>query len=65
MPEISRFYGIRITMNYAEHLPPHFHASYGEDEAQILIETGQMLGVPYPNGRPAWFASGPCFIATN
>ncbi|MSU48874.1 MAG: DUF4160 domain-containing protein [Opitutus sp.] len=43
MPEISRFYGIRITMNYVEHLPPHFHASYGDDEAQILIATGQIL----------------------
>ena len=43
MPEISRFYGIRITMNYAEHLPPHFHATYGDDEAQVLIATGQIL----------------------
>ena len=43
MPEISRFYGIRITMNYDEHLPPHFHATYGDDEAQVLIATGQIL----------------------
>ena len=43
MPEISRFYGIRITMNYDEHLPPHFHAAYGDDEAQILIASGQIL----------------------
>jgi hypothetical protein len=26
MPEISRFYGIIITINYDDHLPPHFHA---------------------------------------
>jgi hypothetical protein len=43
MPEISRFYGIRITMNYDEHLPPHFHATYGDDEALVLIATGQLL----------------------
>jgi len=26
MPEISRFFGIIITMNYNDHSPPHFHA---------------------------------------
>lgn len=52
MPEISRFYGIRITMNYAEHLPPHFHAAYGDDEAQVLIATGQILEGALP-GRAA------------
>ena len=28
MPEISLFYGIRITMYYNDHMPPHFHAEY-------------------------------------
>lgn len=28
MPEISLFYGIRITMFYSDHNPPHFHAEY-------------------------------------
>jgi hypothetical protein len=28
MPEISRFFGIVIRMFYADHEPPHFHASY-------------------------------------
>ncbi|HBF76754.1 MAG TPA: DUF4160 domain-containing protein, partial [Clostridiaceae bacterium] len=28
MPEISSFYGIKITMYYNDHLPPHFHAKY-------------------------------------
>ena len=28
MPEISRFFSIRITMYYDEHKPPHFHAEY-------------------------------------
>ena len=24
MPEISLFYGIRVTMYYNDHMPPHF-----------------------------------------
>lgn len=39
MPEISRFFGIVICMFFNDHQPPHFHASYGEDEALIEIET--------------------------
>ena len=37
MPEVSRFFGIVIQMYYDEHDPPHFHALYGEHEAQITI----------------------------
>ncbi|MBQ6735175.1 MAG: DUF4160 domain-containing protein [Lachnospiraceae bacterium] len=40
MPEISLFLGIRITMNWSEHNPPHFHAQYGEYKASVLIEEG-------------------------
>jgi len=43
MPEISCFFGIRITMNYDERLPLHFHAHYAEHEAQIVISTTQIL----------------------
>ena len=42
MPEISRFYGIRICMYPDDHLPPHFHAEYGDDEAMIEISTGKL-----------------------
>ena len=28
MPEISLFYGIRVTMYYDDHNPPHFYAEY-------------------------------------
>lgn len=38
MPEICRFYGIVITMYFADHSPPHFHAEYAEYEARIAIE---------------------------
>lgn len=42
MPEISRFYGIIITMYYNDHGPAHFHAKYGEHKAKIAIATGQV-----------------------
>lgn len=37
MPQISRFFGIIISMYYDEHNPPHFHATYGEYNAEIDI----------------------------
>lgn len=43
MPEISGFYGIVIRMYFRDHLPPHFHAEYGEHEALVEIETGEIL----------------------
>jgi hypothetical protein len=39
MPTISQFYGIAIRMYYDDHPPPHFHAYYGSDAAQIDIDT--------------------------
>ena len=44
MPEISRFFGIIITMNYNDHAPPHFHARYGSEQAIVEIATLQLLG---------------------
>ncbi len=43
MPEISRFYGIIIYMYLGDHVPPHFHAIYAEFEAQVNIETGEIV----------------------
>lgn len=37
MPQISRFFGIIISMYYDDHNPPHFHAQYGSDECLISI----------------------------
>ena len=39
MPEISRFFGISIKMFFGDHLPPHFHAEYGEFKAQVDIRS--------------------------
>jgi hypothetical protein len=43
MPSISRFFGIVIYMYYDDHVPPHFHAIYGESRIQIDIETLEIL----------------------
>ena len=40
MPEISLFYGIRITMFYSDHNPPHFHVEYAGHRATVLILEG-------------------------
>jgi hypothetical protein len=43
MPEISRFFGIIITMYYNDHAPPHFHVRYGQQKALIAIESLAIL----------------------
>ncbi len=44
MPEISRFLGIIIFMNFNDHNPPHFHAKYGDYQITITIESGVVEG---------------------
>ena len=43
MPEISLFYGIRITMNWNDHQPPHFHVEYAESHALVDIQKSQVI----------------------
>ena len=38
MPEISRFFGIVVSMYYHDHPPPHFHVRYGSQKALVSIE---------------------------
>ena len=38
MPEISRFLGIIIYMDFNEHNPPHLHAVYNEHRVSLSIE---------------------------
>ncbi len=49
MPEISRFFGISIRMYYDDHTPPHFHAIYGDSEAQISLDPIGILNGELPN----------------
>jgi hypothetical protein len=43
MPEVSRFFGIVISLNYNDHQPPHFHARYGDDRAILAIDSVTVL----------------------
>jgi hypothetical protein len=44
MPEVSRFYGIVITLNFNDHAPPHFHARYGDEAAAVRIDGVVLAG---------------------
>lgn len=48
MPELSRFFGIVITMYFRDHPPPHFHARYGEHEGKFTIENGTLIAGEVP-----------------
>lgn len=48
MPEISRFFGIVVYMNFNEHNPPHFHARYARHEISICIEDCRILAGSLP-----------------
>jgi hypothetical protein len=44
MPEISRFLGIVVQMYFEDHLPPHFHARYGEFRVKVFLSSGIVEG---------------------
>ena len=44
MPEISRFYGLIILMNFRDQAPPHFHVWYGDFKATVSIHDGIAKG---------------------
>jgi hypothetical protein len=48
MPRLSKFYGIVVYMYWRDHAPPHFHAIYAGEEAQILISDGSILAGALP-----------------
>ena len=43
MPEVSRFFGMRITMYFNDHPPPHFHVRAGGHKALIGINSLAVL----------------------
>ena len=49
MPEIASFLGIKITMYYDDHNPPHFHAEYTGSKALVDIENGYVIRGNLPN----------------
>ncbi len=38
MAEISRFFGIIVTMYPFDHEPPHFHARYGSQSVAVFLD---------------------------
>ena len=49
MPEISLFYGIRVTIYYEDHNPPYFHAEYNGNKAIVdIIEARVIKGLYHP-----------------
>lgn len=54
MPVISMFYGIVIMIFYFDnkkHHQPHIYAQYGEDEAIIAINSGEVLEGKLPKSK--------------
>ena len=44
MPEICRFYGLFIFMNFNDHNPPHFHVWYADFKITVTIADGIVEG---------------------
>jgi Domain of unknown function (DUF4160) len=49
MPQISRFFGIIISMYFDDHNPPHFHARYGDMECLVSIEELRVIEGKIPS----------------
>lgn len=49
MPVISLFFGIKVTMYYEDHNPPHFHAEYNGHKVLIDIEEARVIKGMFPS----------------
>lgn len=68
MPEISRFFGIRVEMFYDDHLPPHFHARYEGPRAAFMLDGSLMEGLFTAQAQRLireWSARFPAELAEN
>jgi hypothetical protein len=48
VPRLSEFYGIAVYMYWSDHQPPHFHAIYAGQEAQVRIDDGTFVAGSLP-----------------
>ncbi len=48
MPEISEFFGIKVTMYYEDHIPPHFHAEYNGQKVIVDIYYARVIKGAFP-----------------
>ena len=51
MPTISMFRGIKITMYWADHMQPHFQATYGGEEVIVSNRDLEVLGGSLPSNQ--------------
>lgn len=49
MPTISMFRGIKIYINWNDHMPPHFHAVYAGKEVLVSINDIEVLEGEMPS----------------
>lgn len=49
MPTISFFRGIKIFINWNDHMPPHFHATYGGKEILVSIHDIEIIEGELPS----------------
>ncbi len=49
MPTISMFRGIKVYINWRDHMPPHFHAKYGSHEVIVSIKDIEVIEGTMPN----------------
>ena len=49
MPTICMFRGIKIYINWREHQPPHFHATYAGQEVLVSIQDLEAIEGELPN----------------
>ena len=71
MPEVSRFYGIVVTMQYldcGQHSKPHIHVKYGGCKASIGLD-GKVLAGSLPKQQLSqlrdWMGIHPIELAEN
>ena len=48
MPTICMFRGIKIFINWNDHRPPHFHATFGGNEVLVDINELEVLEGSFP-----------------
>ena len=49
MPTISMFRGIKVYINWNDHMPPHFRAKYGSHEVLVSINDIEVIDGYFPN----------------
>jgi len=61
-PVVEKREGVDIIIHGREHLPPHVHACYGDDEALVNIRTGELFAGYIPSKKlrivQQWLAEG-------